>query len=75
VLTSSALDLSQTWLDRYELEVYLLHKSVKLGFRVTEVAVTKIYPPRALGQTKMKPITGWWSILRPLVLLGLRVKR
>ena len=24
---------------------------------------------------KMKPITGWWSILRPLVLLGLRIKR
>jgi dolichol-phosphate mannosyltransferase len=75
VLASPALDLSQAWLDRYELEVYLLYKSVKLGFRVTEVPVTKIYPPRALGQTKMKPITGWWSILRPLVLLGLHIKR
>jgi dolichol-phosphate mannosyltransferase len=75
VLMSPALDLTQPWLDEYELEVYLLYKSVKLGFRVTEVPVTKIYPPRALGQTKMKPITGWWSILRPIILLGLRIKR
>jgi dolichol-phosphate mannosyltransferase len=36
---------------------------------------TKVYPPKALGQTKMKPITGWWSMLRPLVYLGLRIKQ
>ena len=28
-----------------------------------------------LGQTKMKPITGWWSILRPLVLMGLGIRK
>jgi dolichol-phosphate mannosyltransferase len=42
---------------------------------VTEVGVTKRYPPKELGQTKMKPIVGWWSILRPLVLLGLGIKK
>lgn len=75
LLRDPRLDLDQGWLDEYELEVYLLYKAVKLGYRVTEVPVTKIYPPKALGQTKMKPITGWWSILRPLVLLGLGVRR
>ena len=40
---------------------------IKLGYRVAEVPVTKIYPPRAQGQTKMKPVTGWWGMLRPLV--------
>ncbi|HJQ90493.1 MAG TPA: glycosyltransferase family 2 protein [Acidimicrobiia bacterium] len=75
VLRDPRLDLDQRWLDEYELEVYLLWKAVKLGYRVSEVGVTKRYPPKELGQTKMKPITGWWSILRPLVLLGLHIKK
>lgn len=75
VVEDSRMDLDQRWLDRYELEVYLLYKAVHLGYRVVEVGVTKRYPPKALGQTKMKPIVGWWSILRPLVLLALGVKK
>jgi dolichol-phosphate mannosyltransferase len=75
VLKDPRLDLDQRWLDEYELEVYLLWKTAKLGYRVEEVGVTKRYPPKELGQTKMKPITGWWSILRPLVLLGLHIKK
>lgn len=75
LLSDPRLDLDQGWLDEYELEVYLLFKAAKLGYRVAEVPVTKRYPPKALGQTKMKPITGWWSILRPLVLLGTRIKK
>ena len=74
VLKDPELDLDQRWLDEYELEVYLLYKTGKLGYRIHEVPVTKTYPPKELGQTKMKPIVGWWSILRPLVLLGLRLK-
>ncbi|HVR76894.1 MAG TPA: glycosyltransferase family 2 protein [Acidimicrobiia bacterium] len=75
LLEDPRLKLDQRWLDEYELEVYLLWKTAKLGYRVSEVGVTKRYPPKELGQTKMKPITGWWSILRPLVLLGLGIKK
>ena len=75
LLADQNLNLDQPWLDEYELEVYLLYKATKLGYRVVEVPVTKRYPPKELGQTKMKPITGWWSILRPLFLLGLRLKK
>ena len=75
MLQDERLMLDQEWLDQYELEVYLLYKAAKLGYRVVEVPVTKRYPPKELGQTKMAPIVGWWSILRPLVLLGLRLKR
>ena len=75
LLSDPGLDLDQRWLDEYELEVYLLYKARKLGYEVTEAPVTKTYPPKDLGQTKMKPIVGWWSILRPLVLLGLRIKK
>jgi dolichol-phosphate mannosyltransferase len=74
-LQASGIDLDQSWLDRYELEPYLFYKMIQLGYNVKEVPVTKIYPPHELGYTKMKPITGWWSILRPLFLLGLHIKR
>ena len=75
VLTDSRLDLSQPWLDEYELEPYLYLRTLQLGYRTTEVPVTKIYPPKHLGQTKMKPLTGWWSILRPLVYVGLGLRK
>src|SRR2546430_363248 len=58
--------------------------AVQHGYDVTvtvagnnkEVPVTKIYPPKHLGQqTKMKPIADWWSILRPLVYVGLGLRK
>lgn len=75
LLSDPDLNLDQRWLDEYELEVYLLYRAAKLGYNVSEVGVTKRYPPKSLGQTKMKPITGWWSILRPLILLGLGIRK
>jgi dolichol-phosphate mannosyltransferase len=74
-LADTRIDLDQAWLDHYELEPYLFFKMHRLGYKVTEVPVTKIYPQHKLGYTKMKPVTGWWSILRPLFLLGLGFKR
>jgi hypothetical protein len=75
VLEDPGLDLDQEWLDEYELEPYLYIRTIQLGYRTAEAPVSKVYPPKKLGQTKMKPITGWWSMLRPLVYLGLRIKR
>jgi dolichol-phosphate mannosyltransferase len=69
------INIDQSWLDQYELEPYILYKAITLGFRFTEVPVTKIYPSRKLGYTKMRPLIGWWSILRPLVYLGLGIKK
>ena len=74
LLDDPRIRLHQSWLDEYELEPYLYWKTIRLGYRTAEVPVTKIYPPKAIGYTKMKPITGWWSMLRPLVLLGLRLR-
>lgn len=75
VLIDPRIDLKQSWLDEYELEPYLYLRTIQAGFRTAEVAVTKVYPPKKLGQTKMKPITGWWSILRPLVYVGLGIRK
>jgi len=75
LLRDTRIDLNQDWLDKYELEPYLYLKAIRLGYRVKEVPVTKFYPPKIEGYTKMKPITGWWSILRPIVYLGLGLKK
>lgn len=69
------INIDQDWLDTYELEPYIMYQAIKLGYRFKEAPVTKIYPPKTLGYTKMKPITGWWSMLSPLVLLSLGIKK
>lgn len=74
LLRDARIKLDQPWLDEYELEPYLYYKAVTLGYRTVEVGCTKIYPPRKVGYTKMRPLVGWWSILRPLVFLRLKIK-
>lgn len=75
VLLDGRIDLRQDWLDHYELEPYLFCRAIRLGYRIAEVPVTKIYPDKKLGYSKMTPITGWWSILKPLVYLFFNVKK
>ena len=75
ILRDPRIDWRQDWLDRYELEPYLMLKAIVLGYRHVEVAVTKIYPPHNLGYTKMRPFIDWWSIVRPIVYLGLGLKK
>lgn len=75
LLRDPRIDWRQEWLDRYELEPYLLLKAITLGYRHCEVPATKIYPRRELGYTKMRPLVDWWGILRPVVYLGLGIKK
>jgi dolichol-phosphate mannosyltransferase len=77
ILDDRRLDLWQPWLDRYELEPYLLFMALRAGVRLVEVPITIEYPQRtdALPYTKMRAITGWWSIFRPVLLLALGLKR
>ena len=71
---TSTMALDQRWLDRYELEPYLLYQAIKRGHRVREVAVTKYYPPDRLGYTKMRAWRDWWRISRPMLLLTVGLK-
>lgn len=75
LLGDPRIQLDQRWLDEYELEPYLYYKAITLGYACAEVPVTKIYPPKKLGYTKMTPIFGWWSILRPLLFLRLGLRK
>ncbi len=75
ILKNESIDYMQKWLNQYELEPYLFYKAIKLKYRCIEVPVSKIYPPKELGYTKMRPLIGWWSILRPLLYLPLKIKK
>lgn len=75
LLDDKRLRLDQRWLDTYGMEVYFLWKVIKLGYRHVEVPCTKIYPSKKLGITKMRPVIDWWSILRPIFLLGFGIRR
>lgn len=72
LLDDPRIRLAQDWLDRYELEPYLLYQAVRCGYRVREAPVTVCYHSR--GTTKMRLLRDGWRILRPLVYLrfGLR---
>jgi dolichol-phosphate mannosyltransferase len=73
IFRDCSINLWQTWLNRYELEPYLLYQAVVTGKRVKEVPITIIYHQE--GTTKMRGLKDWWRILRPLVLLKLGLKR
>ncbi|MDD5065530.1 MAG: glycosyltransferase family 2 protein [bacterium] len=75
IFSDPAIDLDQEWLDRYELEVYLLYKVyTSRSFRKREVPITIVYHP-GKGSTKMIPLLDWWRMLRPLIYLKLRIKK
>ena len=72
LLDDPRIRLDQPWLDRYELEPYLLFQAVRSGYRVREVPVTVRYHAR--GTTKMRLMRDGWRILRPIVYLRLGLK-
>ena len=75
VFENKEINLEQDWLNAYELEPYLLFKVLTLGYKFKEVLVKKIYPHKKLGYTKMRPFFGWWSILKPIFYLGLKIRK
>jgi dolichol-phosphate mannosyltransferase len=72
---SGEIDLWQTWLDRYELEPYLLFKVRRHGVPYEEVPVGITYPEPGESYTKMQGLTDWWRIFRPVLYLSLKLRR
>ncbi len=75
ILDDRRVDVTQPWLDRYELEYYLHYKALSLGYRYVEVPVTKQYPKDGLPTTKIQLSRDYWSLLRPLILLTLGLRK
>lgn len=75
VLDDPDIDIDQQWLDRYEMEYYIHYKVAQRDWRILEVPVEIRYSHLQKGRfSKIRPFSGWWSMIRPFVLLksGLR---
>src|SRR3989338_2668746 len=61
IFEDSRINLEQDWLQGYPLETYLFLQAIRLGYRVVERPVTKIYPESMKNYTKMRPWIDWWN--------------
>ncbi|MDE3180819.1 MAG: glycosyltransferase family 2 protein [Acidobacteriota bacterium] len=68
------INIWQDWLNRYELEFYLHNRVIKYGYRIKETPVGMTYPVDGRAYSKIRPFAGWWSMVRPWVLLTLRLR-
>jgi dolichol-phosphate mannosyltransferase len=74
ILRNPSIDLYQAWLTSYDLEPYVLYKTIRLRYRVVEHPVTVRYHARE-GYTKMRGLQDWWRLFRPALLLRAGLKR
>lgn len=77
LLDDPRVDITQPWLDKYELELYLQYKALETGRRYVEVPVSKVYPKDGLSISKIELFRSWdwWSFMRPLVLMTLGLRK
>ena len=74
ILNDPAIRLDQEWLTSYDLEPYLLYKTIRGGYKVIEVPCTVRYHAKE-GYSKMRGIRDWWRLFRPALLLRAGVRR
>ena len=74
LLDDPRIRIGQSWLDRYELEYYIHWKVITLGYRISEVAVSKTYPTGTKNYSKIRPVVDWWHMVRPAILLALHLR-
>lgn len=75
-LQSDPIDIEQSWLDKYEMEYYIHYWACRKNLKILEVPVTIPYTHlEASRKSKIKPIIGWWSMIRPFLYLTLGIKR
>jgi dolichol-phosphate mannosyltransferase len=72
LLDDPRIQIEQDWLDRYELEPYLLMQVIRARYRVREAPVTVRYHTR--GTTKIRLLQDGWRMLRPLLYLRLGLR-
>jgi len=75
IFNDPRINIWQKWLDGYALEYYLHWKILKLGYKMIEVPVSKVYSHRHKGgYSKIQPLKDWWEIVGPLVYLTLGLR-
>ena len=69
------INIKQDWLNKYELEYYVLYYVLKKNLKFKEVPIKAAYPKVKKNYTKIKPFSGWWSMIRPWVLLKFGIRK
>ncbi|WP_413293252.1 glycosyltransferase family 2 protein [Bdellovibrio sp. HCB185ZH] len=75
-LFNETCDISQEWLSRYELEYYIHYWACENRLKIAEVPVTIKYNHlQSNRKSKIRPIIDWWSMIKPLFFLRLKLKK
>jgi dolichol-phosphate mannosyltransferase len=74
ILDDPSVDLHQPWLGRYEVETYLMAKTLLRGYRWKEIPVNITYPESGT-YTRARAVVDWWGYFRPIVLLRLHIRK
>ena len=56
----------------YDIVFYLPWAACRYGFRVTEIPVTRAYPADGTVPSHLNSVSGYWRMLRPLLMLATR---
>jgi len=75
LFSNPRFNLDQSWLDKYEMEYYIHYHVLKGGYRVKEAPVSMVYPAQTKDYSKIKPFSGWWSMVRPWIYLILKIRK
>lgn len=75
LLKDKRINWRQKWLDRYELEPYMLYMTIRYKYHYLEVPVSKNYPAKGVSYSKMIPLISWWQIIKPILFLALGIKK
>ncbi|WP_413557824.1 glycosyltransferase family 2 protein [Bdellovibrio sp. HCB209] len=75
-LFNGSCNIHQEWLSRYELEYYIHYWACDQNLRICEVPVTIKYSHLEKNRTsKIRPVLDWWSMIKPLFFLRLRLRK
>lgn len=75
IFDNEKINIEQEWLNKYEMEYYILYYIIKCKYRFKEVQMTIEYPEEKKNYSKIQPFSGWWSMIRPWILLILKIKK
>lgn len=67
LLLDPRVDIFRSCFDRYQLHYHLALEAARLGFRVKEIPVSRVYPASGKTPTKIKGFGGLFSVLRQLL--------
>jgi glycosyltransferase involved in cell wall biosynthesis len=75
ILRDPRIDWEAPWLGvSYQVEIYLLLATIRLGYRVSEVPVTKLYPRDGKAYSKATA-RDWWNMAKPILWCALHLDR